>query len=209
MPKPKARDGQNFLRLLNDLKSSVNLDDYNDDNWCENYEADEYFLYILCWAAWREKHQESVWKGVRDSYVSIGKSLHKLTPFDVKKLCKSYPLDWQRNWLRRIVDFLVESSLSAKEFVLSLRKAGYEKARCQLQGIVRTDSEKIVDCWLRDIVKIDAFPIDTRIKGLLREYRIPVDSEIIIECCKKNNVPIRPFARALYEYAGTKNRKRK
>lgn len=207
MPKTEARDCQNVLRLLNDL--NVNLDDYNDENWCENYTVNEYFLYILCWAHWSPKRQENVWKEVRDRFNKLGKQLHAFQPVDVKKLCRSYPLPWQKKWLKRFVDFLAENSLTAQKFTGLLREMGYENARRKLQEIVGTDAEKIVDCWLRDIVKLDAFPIDTRIKSILREYKIPVDSEIIIECCKKNNVPIRPFARALYEYAGMENRKRR
>jgi len=198
----ETKASKNFVRLSNDLRSKgVNLDDYTDDKQLYDYTIDEYFLFILCWAAWREKRQESVWKGVRDSYVSIGKPLHELTLFDVKKLCKSYLLPWQKKWLQKLRKFLVDNSLSAKDFVLSLRRAGYERARSKLQGIVKTDSEKIVDCWLRDIVKIDAFPIDSRIRNLLEKYEIPVDSNFIIKCCKQNNIPVRPFARAVYDKA--------
>jgi hypothetical protein len=195
---------KSLVRLVNDLRSKgVKLEEYTDEKWCEDYTDDEYFLYVLCWAGWRVKRQESVWKGVRDSYINIGKSLHEFTPADTEKLCNSYQLDWQRNWLRRIVDFLVNTStpIPARNFVLSLRKSGYEHARSQLQGIVKTSEETIVDKWLRDVVKIDAFPIDSRIRNLLKKYGIPADSNLVIKCCKQNNIPVRPFARAVYANA--------
>lgn len=89
-----------------------------------------------------------------------------------------------------------------------LRKMGYSDARTKLQEIVGTESEKIVDCWLRDVVRLDAFPIDSRIKTLLRKYKIPVDGDFIIECCKENNIPVREFNRALYDYQGQINDRR-
>jgi hypothetical protein len=78
------------------------------------------------------------------------------------------------------VDYLAKNSLSAQTFAEVLRTMGYENARNKLQGIMETDGEKIVDCWLRDIARLDAFPIDTRIRGLLRKYGIPEDSNFII-----------------------------
>jgi hypothetical protein len=164
-----------------------------------DYTVDEYFLYILCWAGWLPERQEKVWKEVRDRFNKLGKQLNAFRPSDVEKLGESYPLPWQKKWLRRLIDFLVVNSLTAQGFSVLLRKAGYERARKKLQEIVGTEAEKIVNCWLRDIVKIDAFPIDTRIRNLLKKYGIPVDSHFIIKCCEQNNIPIRPFARALYE----------
>ena len=196
-------ENQNFLRLLNDLRSGINLADYSDENWCKNYRADVYFLYVLCWARWRTERQENVWKEVRNRFDELGKELCAFQPVDVERLCESYPLPWQKKWLQQLVDFLSENSLTVQNFVDILGKMGYENARRKLQEIMETDAEKIVDCWLRDIVKLDAFPIDTRIRDLLKKYEIPVDSDFIIERCKQNNVPIRAFARALYDNAGT------
>jgi hypothetical protein len=194
-------DCQNFLRLYNGLKSRVNLNDYDDESWCENYTAEEYFLYVLCWAGWNPERQANVWKEVRDRFRKSGKHIHTYLSADVEKLCDSYPLPWQKKWVKRLVDFLEGNLLTAQNFIDQLRAMGYENARRKLQEIVATDAEKIVDCWLRDIVRLDAFPIDTRTRGLLRKYGIPVNSSLIIDCCKKNNIPIRPFARAVYEQA--------
>lgn len=194
-------DYQNFLRLLDSARSNLNSDDYTDDKWCANYTIDEYFLYILCWAGWRPKRQENVWKEVRDNFNKLGKQLHTFQSVDVEKLSELYPLPWQKRWLQKLIDFLVVNSLTAQDFIFMLRKMGYENARKKLQKIVVTEEGKIVDCWLRDIVRLDAFPIDSRIRDLLEQYGIPVDSDFVIECCKKDNIPIRSFARALYDKA--------
>jgi hypothetical protein len=192
---------QAFVRLSNDLKSSVDLKKYSDRNWCENYTADEYFLYILCWAGWRPKRQEKIWQDVRSRFNALGKELCNLQPIDLKKLAEAYPLPWQKMWLQKLVGYLVKNSLGAQAFVEMLRTIGYRNAQNRLHGIMKTDSEKIVNCWLRDIVRLDAFPIDTRIRALLRKYGIPEDSSFVIQCCKRTNIPVRAVARALYENA--------
>ena len=196
-----SSDCEAFIRLSNDLKSFVDIEKYSDKNWCENYTADEYFLYILCWAGWRIERQKKVWQNVRNRFNALVKELCTFQPIDLQKLSGAYPLPWQKMWLQRLVNYLAKNSLSAQTFVEILRTMGYENARDKLQGIMETDGEKIVDCWLRDIARLDAFPVDTRIRGLLRKYGIPEDSNLIIQCCKKNNTPVRALARALYDNA--------
>lgn len=194
-------DCQNFLRVVKNLRSKVSLDDYTDNKQLYDYSVNEYFLFVLCWAGWRVERQLQVWKEIHSKFKTFGRELHELQPVDVAKLSELYPLPWQKKWLRNLINFLKVKSITAQGLVESLRRMGYENARKELQGIVQTDSEKIVDCWLRDIAKIDAFPIDVRIRNLLKKYGIPDDSDFIIKCCKQNNIQIRPLTRALYENA--------
>ena len=191
---------KSFLKLVKDLKAlPINLDDYSDEEQRCGYSTDEYFLWVLCWAGWREERQEDVWVQVRKIYLMIGKHLNELKPHEIKKICDAYPLGWQKKWADELILYLELHNLTSSNFVKNLRQMGYENARLKLQKIVNTDAEKIVDCWLRDIVKLDAFPIDSRIRKLLRIYRVPDDSNFIINCCNKNNIPIRPLARAIYQ----------
>jgi hypothetical protein len=187
---------------VKDLKAlPINLNDYGDEKQCYDYSTDEYFLWVLCWAGWREKRQEDVWAQVRNIYAKIGKKLNELKPNEIKKICDAYPLGWQKKWANELINYLESKNLTSSDFIDGLRQLGYENARLKLQKIVKTDAEKIVDCWLRDIVKLDAFPIDSRIRKLLKTYGVPDDSNFIINCCNKNNIPIRPLARAIYENA--------
>lgn len=192
---------QAFIRLYDELRPYVDIEKYNDKNWCENLTADEYFLHVLCWAGWLTERQKKVWQDVRNRFNALGKELCIFQPIDVQELSGAYPLPWRKMWLQKLVDYLAKNSLSAQSFVEILRAMGYENARDKLQGIMETDCQKIVDCWLRDIVRLDAFPIDTRIRGLLGKYRIPENSDFIIQCCKSNNIPVRALARALYDNA--------
>lgn len=195
-----------FIRLFEDLRSGTDLKNYADEEWCSNYQTDEYFLYVLCWAGWREKRQETVWKEVQNQFTAIGKNLSSYGPGDAINLSDAYPLPWQKNWLKKLVAYLTKESLNTQILVEKLRKMGYDSSRNLLQGIMETDSEKIIDCWLRDIVRLDAFPIDIRIRRLLKQYGIPADSDFIIKCCKEKSIPVREFARALYENAETLKR---
>ncbi|MCW3999896.1 MAG: hypothetical protein NWE93_06630 [Candidatus Bathyarchaeota archaeon] len=177
------------------------MDEYTDKEWCSGYSNDEYFLYVLCWAGWRESRQLAVWKEVKQLYDSMGKVLCSYESNEIVRLETVYPLPWQKKWLNKLVAYLTKNSLSTEAFVEQLKISGYENSRNLLQGIVETEAEKIVDCWIRDIVRLDAFPIDVRIRHLFNQYNVPVDSNFIIDCCKKNGIPVRPLARALYRKA--------
>jgi hypothetical protein len=195
------QDCKPIIKIYEKLSRVSNLDDYKDENWCEEYSNDEYFLYVLCWAAWRLDRQMMVWQKVQRAYSTIGKKLNTYGEVDIKKLKSVYPLQWQQDWLQRLIKYLSERSLATDRFVLELRQMGYKKAHDLLQGIVETDQDKIVNCWLRDIVRLDAFPIDSRIRKLLKQYKIPDDPDLVMDCCVKNSIPIRDFARAVYENA--------
>ena len=191
---------KSFLELVKDLKAlPINLNDYSDEKQCYGYSTDKYFLWVLCWAGWREKRQEDVWAQVRKIYAKIGKHLNELKPNEITEISDAYPLEWQKKWANSLINHLKSVKLPSSKFVEDLRQLGYDNARLKLQNIVNTDAEKIVDCWLRDIVKLDAFPIDSRIRKLLKKYGVPDDSNFIIDCCNKNNIPVRPMARAIYE----------
>jgi len=222
MPKPASSSGlsnsacESLVRLSKGIELKIKLDDYTDKEWCADLKVDEdlghilttdeYFLWVLCWGPYGEKRLKSVWEKVQACYDGIGKPpLYKLAPTDTKKLRELYPIKWQKKWLSNLVNYLKEEQLSTRNLVSKLRKEGYEEARKQLQGIVSPEveepAEKIVDCWLRDVVKIDALPIDSRIRSLFEKYKIPDDSDFVIKCCKQNDIPVREFARMVYENA--------
>ena len=120
----KELNCQTIVELYNQLKNITQLENYNDENWCENYPTDEYFLYVLCWAGWHEKRQETIWKEVQNKFAAIGKNLSSYTPNDVMKLSNVYPLPWQKSWLQKLIVYLTKESLSTQIFVDKLRVMG-------------------------------------------------------------------------------------
>ncbi len=65
--------------------------------------------------------------------------------------------------------------------------------------IFQTSETKIVECYMRDYLKIDAFPIDRWVGRVLDKYGIPENSHLVVQCCNYLGIPIRPFARAVYD----------
>lgn len=192
---------EKFYGLVSKLKTTCNLDDYSDSKWCGTFETDEHFLHILCWANWLPERQEAVWKEIRIEYKKIGKTLDRYNSKDLQNLANAYPLPWQKKWVTQLVAYLVSQKLDSTTFVIQLKAMGYDKAERKLKSLMQTTEPKIVNCWLRDIVKLDAFPIDSRIRNLLLKEGIPIDSDLIIDCCHENNIPVRNIARALYSNA--------
>lgn len=170
------------------------IEDYSDDNWCEEYPADEYFAFILSWGPLREPARKAVWTRIES--ILKGKRLTDLLEGELR-----YPLPWQNRFFSRLVSYLKNNQTSAEEFVRLLHDMGYRNAKATLMQIVQSDSQKIVDCWLRDLVKLDAFPIDSNVKRVLKRFRIPADSDFIVQAAQSLNIPVRQFARAVYDEA--------
>jgi hypothetical protein len=108
-----------------------------------------------------------------------------------------------------LVRHLKSENITAKGLVAQLKIMEYTKVKEKLQGIVDTSSDKIVNCWIRDVLRIDAFPIDTRVRNVLKKYDLPEDSSIIMDWCKSHGISSRIFARAIYDSADVLMKKEK
>lgn len=170
------------------------IDDYSDREWCDDLSSDAYFAKVLTWAGWRPERQEREWDRIRPAV--SGKSLRAIDPRKVP-----YSLPWQRAWFTRLVGHLRSNRMTTKQLVDSLRRMNHMDAKRTLQRIVQTSEEKIVECWLRDVVKVPAFPIDGRVRDVLNRRHIREDSDLIVECAQELGIPVREFARAVYDNA--------
>jgi hypothetical protein len=187
-------------KLWNDLRNlpKFKIEDYEDKNWCEDsFSEDEYFAYILTWAGWNLPRQNREWKRVKEALDKCGGNL--LGIIDPQNV--HYSLPWQNKWFTGLVEHLKSENITAKELVTQLKTMEYEKAKNKLQGIVKTESDKIVECWIRDILRIDAFPINTKVRNVLKKYDLPQDPSIIMGWCKRRGINSIIFARAIYDNA--------
>jgi hypothetical protein len=100
-----------------------------------------------------------------------------------------------------LVRHLRSKGLTFDAFCDNLKIEGDESpqhAMIDLMNACNASSSKIVECFLRDCIKIDCFPIDLRIKRILKSYHIPEDSRKIVECCRELNINPRFFNRAIF-----------
>lgn len=82
-------------------------------------------------------------------------------------------------------------------------------ARAVLQDLLETSQTKVIDGYMRDILHLDAFPVDSRVKKVLANFSIPPDPWALVAVCRKLNIPVRVFARAVYAMPEAEKKKAK
>jgi len=181
-------------------------DKYADDWLKAEYgklDDDRGFLAILTWGPHPAARRKAVWAKVNATYVELGTPLHKLSSDQREKLVSCFPLrkGWQGKFLRGMILHLGNSGLTMEEFAGKLKEAGPGVARAVLQDVFGTSSSKVIDCYLRDILLLDAFPIDTKVRKVLSKYSIPPDSYGIVAVCQRMDIPVRILARSVQDMA--------
>jgi hypothetical protein len=172
------------------------------DDWLKplygNLDPETGFLAILSWGPHKEDRRTAVWTKVKAKHIEIGLPLHQYSSAQTEALAACYPLKqgWQGKFLRGMVLFLRNSGKSIDQVAEELKAGGAGFARAVLQDVYGTTSTKIIDCYLRDILKLDAFPIDTHVRRVLSKYSIPADPYAIVAVCNKMGIDVRILARA-------------
>ena len=163
-------------------------------------DAETGFLAVLSWGPHKVDRQKAVWAKVKAKHIEIGLPLHQYTSTQTEALAACYPLKqgWQGKFLRGMILYLRNSGKSMKDVAEELKAGGGFFARAALQDIYGTTSTKIIDCYLRDVLLLDAFPIDTRVRRTLAKYGIPADPAAIVAVCNKMGIDVRILARATY-----------
>lgn len=208
------------LRRLADL---YRLEEFTDEKWFKMWKEkksqdwfgslegprnwDEKFLAVLCWLGGNEW---GMWESIRDKYRKMGspplaclnidelfRGLNHRYVYIENNEAKGWPVDW----LKRLRDYLTTRGITMEEFSNELRVEGQQDPATvvkKLQSILRTSETKIIGCFMRDYLEVDAFPIDFHVRKVLEAYGLPIDMLQIMKLCKEAKIPIRPFARALY-----------
>lgn len=176
-------------------------DKYGDDWLVHDYgklDAETGFLAVLSWGPHKVDRQKAVWAKVKAKHIEIGLPLHQYSSANTEALAACYPLKagWQGKFLRGMILFLRNSGKSMPDMADELKAGGGAFARAVLQDVFGTTSTKIIDCYLRDILVMDAFPIDSRVRKVLAKYGIPPDPNAIVAVCNKMGIDVRILARA-------------
>lgn len=184
-------------------------DEKYSDTWLEGdregLSADERFLWVLSWGPRASAQNSRVFAAVKEAYRAGGKPLHQMSAKELEKIVHCYPLrkgprGWQGRYLRNLSLHLRNRGLSLERLESALKMEDPFVARAILLDILEAKAGKIVDCYLREVLLLDAFPIDRHVARVLAKYSIPADPVAIVAVCRKLNIPVRVLARASYEF---------
>lgn len=129
------------------------------------------------------------WRYNRRRHIQ-GLALDKIKKVDLRylkvKQCNFYPLKWQNDILVKMVLFLRKNNTTFKDFC----KKVIEKNSIDLfyKACEKNNHIKTISLFCRDKLKIDSFPIDRHVAKNLKKYNLPINEQIMIDLCRKNNL---------------------
>jgi len=163
---------------------------------------DHWLLTCVCYGPWREERQKEVWQRAGPRFeVNLGGDIRNIAEHNVRTL--GFPFDWQREWLVSLSNYLRKQGKSFEELVKTLPKDGLEARDELLKALgVKGDKSKILSVFVRDCLKRDVFPIDTRVQFLLSTLELPQDERELVRLCQKAEVSPSVLNRMFYSHQG-------
>jgi len=189
---------------------------YGDHAWFESRSwrdadignADEWFLYFLTWGPWAGDTPKRIWRGVQAKYREAEKILGCMSHRQILRLQQAFPRPRHnftravRRYLSRLDAYLRDENTTMKGFERGLRRVGWKAARAKLYkvcGVGDAGMAKVLDCYIRDRLRLQSFPIDSRVRDVLRDYRLPQNPNRIVLLARRLGWNPRVLARAVYE----------
>lgn len=144
-----------------------------------------------------------IWKGVKDEYNARGKSFHDFEESDVQPVIRFYWSHWEKLYLSNLVKFLKTEKTTFDLFCNRIKQFGSDACLVNLKMAMspNSTSSKIFECFMRDWLNVDSFPIDSNVREVLRTYEIPDDSALIRDCIRELNLDPKYYARAVFDLA--------
>jgi len=115
---------------------------------------------------------------------------------------KMFPLEWQRNYLKRTVRYAKKCENGFdKQFKFRGIKE-QERARVAESFVVEAYSSnklpKVISMFLRDYCCVDAYPVDRHVRLFLKENNLPTNEVDMIKLMRACKLSPREYARALF-----------
>lgn len=179
--------------------------DHPDDALGREYGAlspDQAFLLAVSWGPQRPARQKAIYQKVRARFDSYGNEFQKLDPKQLDALVACYPFGkgrngWQGRFVRNAHRFLRVHGTSLGDLQTKLKGEDPLVARAVVQDLLETSQTRIIDFYLRDVLLMDAFPVDAHVKKVLSNFLIPADPWALVVVSRKLNIPVRAFSRAV------------
>ena len=180
--------------------------EYNTIKWLGDPRAvksvDHWLITCICYGPWPEERQKKVWQRAGPRFeVDFGGDIRNITEGNVRDL--GFPLSWQREWLVSVSSYLRNQGKSFGEVVEALSEDGL-KARDELLKVlgVKGGESKILSVFVRDCLRRDVFPMDTRVRFLLSALDLPQDERALVRLCQKAEVSPTVLNRMFYSHQG-------
>lgn len=161
----------------------------DDGSWLDHLKASQAFLVCLGAGPWKIKRRTFI---QTQALQILGD--RDLVNVDVNETF-GFPLEWQRSKIKYIIQYLQHHSWTMDQFIISLKDMTHPVKI--LYDITHTKNRaKVLDLFVRDYLKLPAFPIDRWVARRLREYNLPQNENYMIELCNIAKLDASYVARA-------------
>lgn len=116
------------------------------------------------------------------------------------------PAPWMKSRLCGMADILNGRNMSMADYVAELQRLEHSAlpdqpspALNKIRADLRAGEAKTLSVFVRDCVKGNCFPIDSRVRRLLQAYEIPEDEEKLVSMSLALGKDPRRVARMFYE----------
>lgn len=163
---------------------------------------DHWLITCICYGPWREERQKKVWQRAGLTFeADFGGDIRNITVDNVRTL--GFPFDWQREWLVSLSNYLRNQGISFGDLVKVLPEDGLEARDGLLKVLgVKGNLSKILSVFVRDCLKRDVFPIDTRVRSLLSALVLPEDECALVEISRRAHIKPTVLNRMFYFHQG-------
>ncbi len=199
-------------RIKNIFNELHNLygEDVSDKEYDEDYKEfskDINFLQVLCLGPWKGKRRDDVENKMRKHREK--EKIIGLTDINEKNYEGLYPFKWQQERARSLAKFLRDEDKTFDAFLTELENTCSDDSMKIIDALGKAtnggktlNNHKIISAFVRDVMKKDAFPLDSRVKEMLGFLGLPSDEELIIKLCRKNELNPRILNRMMWLHNG-------
>ena len=157
------------------------------------------FVLNQCFGPWRPKRQKEVWQTAYKIFKEDCKG-------DLRNATDSvdmgFQLNWQKERMIKMSKFLNKNKLSFTEFIKETENMNGVTVRDEFKRILGSVTTKTISTFIRDCLRKDVFPIDTRVQKILSYVGLPVDEDMMVYLSRKVGLNPRVFERMLYKHYG-------
>ena len=172
------------------------------------WSADRWFLHFLSWGPWSSTW--NIWLALNREYSRVGRPIGRLSESQAATIVDRGFARGGHNFQRTVRGYLLHLNemLGAEGFGMHaleqrVRNLGWRKGREFVRkscGVSQNSDAKVLDCWIRDRLRLFSFPVDTNVRKVVTssDYRLTDDPCELVELVRGTGRNPRFIARATW-----------
>ncbi|HEC72412.1 MAG: hypothetical protein ACTSW7_01540 [Candidatus Thorarchaeota archaeon] len=187
--KPSKDSVKKFLNLIPTNTPKEELE----DPWLDNLSYSHAFLVCVGAGPWKEARRRQVQANALRCFKNLG--IEDLRDIPMETEIDWYPFKWQNEYVVMAASLVkMERGLTFEKYCERVSEEGldnqffYDMIMVCSKDTNKKKYSKALSLFVRDKLKLPAFPLDRHVKRVLDDFEIPHDEEFVINLCKEHGV---------------------